>query len=294
MIILLTSILILSFLGYYMFYFVEESHILTLRARIVVLGFMSLLLLMLTFAGIDDNYHREYLQKWITMGEPISDNFYYFGAGLLAALTLGLYIQNSTWSSQLIVFSLALILARLVHYYMPEQVFAAALYSVAAYYLLILLSNLFQNPLERIPAVLAAFFLPIPFVLFADSWLFHHYFGTYTALIFVGGIWIRFFWVLEYKRRQKCPECSGWGKKTARFKDVFWWALGYKERTQSYDYGLEMKQSIMQLLGYKDYQALPTTCPKCKGKGWHYRENYADNILHAPESGYGKTEQSTQ
>lgn len=282
MIILFSSLLIIAFLGYNMYYFSEESKILTLRARLLVLGIMTALIIGLSFSGIDDNFHRQYLQKWLPIGEPLSQTLYYIGAGLLGALAILLYIQNSTFTSQLIVISLSIVFARFVHYYLPEHVFAAALYVIGAYYLFVLLSNLFQKTLERITALLAGAILLLLIVMLADSFRFHHYWATYVSLLFTGGIWIRFFWLLEYKRRQKCPECSGWGKKTAKFKDFFWWAVGYKERTQSNDYELEFKQNMMHLLGYKGYQATPTQCEKCKGKGWLYREHYGENILHTP------------
>lgn len=270
-----------------MYFFSEESNILTMRARLVVLAMVSALVIGLTFMGIDENYYQHFL-TWLNTNNPIPESYYYFAVGLLGVLVVGLYVQNSTWSSQLIIVTLCLILARFVHYYLPDWVFAAVLYTLGSYYLIIVLNNIFIKPLERIAATLSGLFIMGVLVFFVNALGYKGYYGTCISIIFVGGIWLRLFWILEYKRRQKCAACSGWGKKTARFKDIFWWALGYKERTQMYDPSLELKQTIMQLLGYKNYQALPTTCPECKGKGWKYRQTHADDILYAPDDGYGE------
>ena len=266
-----------------MYYFSEESKILTLRARIIVLGILNASIIGLSFWGIDDNYHREFLQAWLPVEQPIPQLLYYMAAGLLGVLAASVYLRNSSWSSQVVVLSLALVFARFIHYYLPGYAIAAALYVAGAFYLFALVSNIFQTALVRIAAILSSAFILLILVMIADGLRYHHYWATFGTILFTFGVWTRYFWLLEYKRRQKCPECSGWGKKTAKFNDIFWWALGYKERTQSGDYELETKQTMMRTLGYKDYQALPSTCPTCQGKGWHYRDSYADDILYTPD-----------
>ena len=258
-----------------MHHFTEESGTVTLRARLLVLTVCSVLLLFGAYSGIDtlNSMSGIYANKPAILKDlylPIA-----ISGGVICAF---LWIRQSNWTDKLIIASLGIIGARAIAGAgLTGYEYAAVLYIATFYYVFVLFNNLIHAYFPRFVALFAAFVLLIPAVLCADAFRFTEYYATYAALLFVVAMWIRYFWLLEYKRRKRCDTCSGWGRITAKYKDIFWWGVGYKEKVQSADAASQMKQDFMRMLGYKDYQSTPSTCNNCKGRGWHYRHK---NLLH--------------
>lgn len=268
-------ILILLFVSYQFLYIVEESQTLTLRAKMMVMLLCTTAIWCAAFFGIDDLWVRYWFYDENDLLLTNLHPYISIALGLAAAYT---FIRKSTVTEQVVIISLGIILARLVHYYSPEYVSWAPLYAMSLFFYIPLSFNIIHDRLTQTTVILGGIVLLVPITLFADVLLHRQYYALYTAFIFTGAVWMRYFWLLEYKRRKKCDACGGWGQRTSKFKDIFWWAVGFKEKVQSNSIEAANKESVMKTLGYKDYKATPSRCEKCEGRGWHYRH---DNILHS-------------
>lgn len=269
-----SCLLILLFTGYQFIYIVEESNVLTLRARMVVMLFCTAIIWAAAFFGLDDLY----MQQWLYgSNDTLITNFYPYIAFILGGIGAYFFVRKSTVTEQVVIISLGLILARLVHYYSKEYVYWGPLYALLLFFYIPLVFNIVKDGLTQTTAVLGGIVLLVPITIGIDILRDRNYYALYFAVIFTGAIWMRYFWLLEYKRRKKCDACGGWGQRTSKFRDIFWWAVGYKERVQTNSVEAANKEALMKMLGHKDYQATPTICPKCMGRGWHYRN---ENLLH--------------
>ncbi len=72
---------------------------------------------------------------------------------------------------------------------------------------------------------------------------------SFTALLYTMFMFIKYFWILEFKRRRPCGACGGGGIVGNRPKATYWWAVG----------SLQFNSK--------------SGCPKCEGRGWvHIQE----------------------
>lgn len=232
--------------------YTEESKTLELRANLWVLGGGSLIMLASLWVAIDALRANDFVFK--IYGYDYYINYYYIIIGVLALIALNEYHQISTWSDKVTILLVALLFGRFVAGVAgaPWEWFSV-LYTTFLYYAIFNIAFIEDRlPLRVVYMIVTALAL-IPLCLAIDFVRTLGYYAMYIACLYIAVIIFRYIWNLEFKRRSRCPHCSGWGSVSARPFYTPWWAVG------------------------KKYSPSNNPCPKCEGKGWKYRY---DDLLH--------------
>lgn len=244
-------LLIFSFfmgmIAYGVHYAIEESSIITLRLRILLLFAFAIGLPVYCYF-IFDAWHYQGL-SFNLISYPLDDTHYYLLLLVFAAITLYRFFRYTQLEDVVFLALTALFLLRFfVVTTFSSHVYFWIFFFFIYYYGVFIIRSWTPHFTERLfLLVLLGVFTWALLFLVVDNFRASGNYMTYLSCIFVATLWIRYMWNLEYKRRKRCQACGGWGKLGMKGETHFWWAVGHKERSSS------------------------KLCDKCKGKGWVYR-----------------------
>jgi len=235
------------FLGYAFHYAIEESRIITLRLRVS-------LLLGVTF-GLPA-YCFFVFDMWHINSREFANNtyqldliHYYAVLVIFAGGTLYRFFRYAEFEDLVFLALISIFILRvLFDTSFVDDVFYWVFFTFILYYGLFVIKHWAARIKEAFVIGLLFTVLSWGISFFVvDSFRSNGYYATYIGCIFVSTLWIRYLWNLEYKRRKRCPACGGWGKLGYKEKKRFWWAIGYKESSNS------------------------KNCETCQGKGWQHK-----------------------
>jgi len=227
-------------------YAIEESTIINFRLRLSLLTLATLALPVYCFFTFDVWHHHGF--QFLGADYMVTDNQY---KGLVALFGVAIAFRFYRYSDYEDLVFLMLIGVYLLRFLLgvnaAEHVYLWVFFAFMLYYGAFIILHWTKVWSERafmgVLCIIGSYLL----VYFADWVRASGYVMTYMGFILMVTLWVRYLWNLEYKRRQRCKTCGGWGKLGIKEKSYFWWAVGYKESSSS------------------------VPCKQCEGKGWIYR-----------------------
>lgn len=205
--------------------------------------------------GIDAEHHTVPL---LGSGTPeMSNNLYSFFIIVASGATILRHYSLSEKHDFIVFFIVGILFLRFFFGmdFQNRQFIYFFSWLVLMYYIIFVVKNFHKKPIAMkaiylvLAAIVAAFVIYFPM-----HWLLEQYmFLAFIACWYMLTIVIRYFWLLEMKRRKRCKVCGGWGYIGNKGKVRFWWAVGFRTAANK------------------------TTCTTCKGKGWVLRY---DELIH--------------
>lgn len=242
----------------WLFLIIEESQLVTLRAKIPVMLLVSLALLGLVQYYIDPMRHHNFRFTTGDYEGEINFNYYYITVFFIAVLALGRYIMFSTWTDKVAILLLGVFFALFVGGLLGKEWYAFGfLYMACMYYAVFVVGFLEKNALLRVLYIAASAVVMVAVALSVDMVRYEGMYVSYVLLLYCMALLTRYLWNLEFKRRTRCSVCSGWGKTNEPNEKTPWWAVGFKKTVHS------------------------KGCTNCQGRGWTYIPERADNYWHS-------------
>jgi len=235
------------FISYLFHYAVEESSVINFRLRVTLLCLFTLGLPFYCFIFFDGWYYQtisffslDYQFDWL----------HYVGVLiLLSGTTIYRFFRYADFEDLIFLGLISVFILRaLFDQAFVNHVYAWIYFAFVMYYGVFIIRNVFTRISDSIfwGVVLSLGFWGFSFFVL-DYFRTNQFYAAYIAIIFVTTLWMRYLWILEYKRRKRCPNCGGWGKLGIKGKKRFWWAIGFKESSSS------------------------KSCEACQGKGWMHK-----------------------